>query len=91
MFYKLLSGSRLQAQVRDAYQALCNRVWETKALSKGEILQGTLVIAYFLFWCEEQGMEMEVMETLMCPLVPCNAENLANIGTQQILGVQLTC
>lgn len=31
---------------------------------------------------EEQDTEMGVMENLMYPLVPRNAENLANIGTQ---------
>lgn len=79
MFHKLLSGSRLQAQVRNAHQPLCNRVWETKALSQGELLQETLAIASFLCLYEGQDMGMEVMETLMYP-VPHNAENLANVG-----------
>lgn len=48
--YKLLPRTRLQTQVRDAHQTLGNTVWETKALSQGEILQRSFAHCLLFMW-----------------------------------------
>lgn len=59
-------------------------VWESKALSQGEILQRGFAHS-LLCLCEEQDTVMEVMGTLVHLLVPYSAENLANVGTHKFL------